>query len=379
MKKIYFVLSVLFLFGSISIAAEDGQGQSQVPANETSADENRVGGLNTEQLEQLALSKEVRSKELIWLEVNYPGQDEPVSVLALEQKSRMPQAQGAVLILHDKEQHADWPYMIRPLRMSLPDAGWYTLSVNLPYDDAKKLPERSLGPKLIDQVVLTSSVRLALQSGGRTMSSEALGENVVEGQATDEGVEVNETQGEAQLDPSLNNSESENVDIDLADRQKAKKSSLPYRERALLHIKAAMDFLSGKGYQNIIMLGYRSGADLALAHIQPNVSQIPDRGFALVMIDPLLQNSFQIDMAKFFGNEFSAPVLDIVNASSLDSRRLANERAVDARIANMLQYHQVSLNAVESGSFQQSLLRRVRFWLGKYAPGMAATKVSSRR
>jgi len=379
MQKMYFLLSVLFLFGSISMAAEDEQGPSEVPTNEATAEANRVGGLNVERLEQLALSKEVRSKELIWLEVSYPGQDEPVSVLALEQKPRIPQAQGAVLILHDKEQHADWPYMIRPLRMSLPDAGWYTLSVNLPYEGAKKLPERSLEPKLIDQIVLTDSVRLALQSGGRAVSSESSGESVDEEQTTEETAVVNEAQNETQMDPSSNSSESENVDIDLADRQKTKKNSLPYRERALIHIKAAMDFLSGKGYQNIIMLGYRSGANLALAHIQPNVSQIPERGFALVMIDPLLESSFQIDMAKFFGNEFRAPVLDIVNASSLVSRRLANERAIEARIANMLQYHQVSLNATESGSFQQSLLRRVRFWLGKYAPGMAATKVSSRR
>jgi len=366
----YFVVVWLLLGGAYTAAEEEQSPSEPEPINkEESSESGRVGALISEHSEQLALSLEVKPNELVWLKVKYPDQDELVSVLALEQKPRMPQAQGAVLILHDKEQHADWPYLIRPLRMSLPDAGWHTLSVNLPYENSQKYPERSLGAKLNDQITLTEPISLALQLPA-VRAKKANKESVEELPVPD---------AEAQSEATDNASESGNVDIDLAEQQKGKKPTLPYRDRSLLHIKAAMDYLHGEGYQNIVIAGYRTGADLALDHIKPNVPQIPKEGFALVMVDPLLQNDYQTDMAKFFGKNFQAPVLDIVNGANLESRRLANERAVGARIANMSSYHQVSLTTNESGAFQVSLLRRVRYWLGKYAPGMAATKISSRR
>jgi len=150
-------------------SAEEGEDTLDMPVESASestgglVESDRVGGLDAEQLEQLALSEEVKPNELVWLKVNYPEQEEPVSVLALEQKPRMAQGQGAVLILHDKEQHANWPYLIRPLRMSLPDSGWDTLSVNLPYEDAQKFPERSMGVKVSDQIILTDQITSALQ------------------------------------------------------------------------------------------------------------------------------------------------------------------------------------------------------------------------
>jgi len=365
-------------------SAEEEANTPDVPVDGVSentgglAEFDRVGGLNAEQLEQFALSEEVKPNELVWLKVQYPEQDESVSVLALEQKPRMAQVQGAVLIIHDKEQHADWPYLIRPLRMSLPDSGWYTLSVNLPYEDAQKFTERSIGVKVSDQIILTDQISSALQvpavrvgqgvSPSETSSGDASAEEVIP--LGDDEVPMS-VEPEKQV--------SENVDIDLAGKNKAKKIALSYKERALLHIKAAIDYLQGEGYQNIIIVGYRAGADLALDHIKPNISQIPKRGFALVMVDPILKIEYQTGIADFFGKKFKAPILDIVNGASLESRELARERNIGARIAGIENYHQVSLTANQGGAFQQSLIRRIRFWSEKYAPGMAATKVSTRR
>ncbi|OOZ37619.1 DUF3530 family protein [Solemya velesiana gill symbiont] len=39
---------------------------------------------------------------------------------------------GGVILLHDREAHPDWRYVISPLRMELPESGWETLSIQLP-------------------------------------------------------------------------------------------------------------------------------------------------------------------------------------------------------------------------------------------------------
>ena len=44
-------------------------------------------------------------------------------------------AKGAVLILHDRNQHPDWPSVIHPIRAGLPAFGWSTLSIQLPVSD----------------------------------------------------------------------------------------------------------------------------------------------------------------------------------------------------------------------------------------------------
>jgi hypothetical protein len=386
LTKKYIVL-VLFLVCSAFAEAEIGEtSTSDAPADTPSKSidkPQRIGLLNMEQQKQLALSEAVEPNEVVWLKVKYPEQDELVKVLALEQKPRIAQAQGAVLILHDTEQHADWPYFIRPLRMSLPDAGWDTLSINLPYENVQKIPERSFDVKSSDQVILTDQITSALQVPAARKEEEEQTSEI-----TDDDAATDDTSSEEALasdvadvpvDEGQAKQEGEKVDIDLADKNKAKRVMLSYTERALLHTNAAIDYLKGEGYQNIIIVGYRAGANLALEHIKPNVSQIPKRGFALVMVDPVLKAEYQTAMAEFFGDKFRAPILDIADGTSLESEALARERAVGARIAEIENYHQVSLTVNQSGPFQQSLIRRIRFWLEKYAPGMAATKVSPQR
>lgn len=371
------VLILLLASSAFVFAEEEAPISPDLPAGlpvNNPEESERVGVLNAEQVAQLALSKEVKQNEVVWLKVKYPELDDQVNVLALQQKPRVAQAQGAVLILHDKEQHADWPYLIRPLRMSLPDAGWETLSINLPYDTPLKLPERKLGVKSSDQIILTEQITSALQVPAvrKELEEKAQSDDAMVAESIDSTDNIADAE-------DLENQTEKAVDIDLADKNKAKKITLSYKERALLHIKAAIEHLEGEGYQNIIMVGYRAGADLAFEHLQPSVAQIPARGFALIIVDPVLKVEYQSDMASFFGNKFKAPILDIVNGSSLGSRTLARERAIGAKVAEIENYHQVSLTVNQSASVQQTLIRRVRFWLEKYAPGMAATKLSSRR
>ena len=41
-------------------------------------------------------------------------------------------AQGAVILLHGMGVHPDWPDVIQPLRIALPEYGWSTLSIQMP-------------------------------------------------------------------------------------------------------------------------------------------------------------------------------------------------------------------------------------------------------
>jgi len=61
-----------------------------------------------------------------WLPVN------DLKVLSIYTPSETEPARGAAIILHGIGAHPDWPDVIHPLRTRLPEAGWTTLSVQMP-------------------------------------------------------------------------------------------------------------------------------------------------------------------------------------------------------------------------------------------------------
>jgi len=329
----------------------------------------RVGALDSETLTQQALSEEVKEKEVTWLEVQYSEEDEIRSVLALTLKPKIPQAQGAVLLLHDKGQHADWPDVIGPLRKSLPNNGWYTLSLSLPHDRRVETPERSLSPKAVEKISVTPAQKLSIRAASSRGSSSGKenSSGVADQPASSESQEENQSQDSGD--------QSEPVDIDLADK-KQKEPKLTAEERADIHIKAGMDHLRNNGYQNIIIVAYRAASNLALNHIKDKATNIPSKGFAMVLVDPVLSPDYQDDLSQALGVGFKAPIMDIYFNSDIDVRELASERSASANVAKASRYMQVSLVANEPSLLQASLIRRIRFWLEKYAPGMSARKVS---
>ena len=75
-----------------------------------------------------------------------PGAD---AFAAVEMPSQTDSTRGGVILLHGRGFHADWPENIGPLRVGLSEAGWYTLSLQMPvleksakyYDYVPILPE----------------------------------------------------------------------------------------------------------------------------------------------------------------------------------------------------------------------------------------------
>ena len=75
-----------------------------------------------------------------------PGAD---SFTAVQMASQTDTTRGGVILLHGRGFHADWPENIGPLRVGLSEAGWHTLSLQMPvleksakyYDYVPILPE----------------------------------------------------------------------------------------------------------------------------------------------------------------------------------------------------------------------------------------------
>jgi hypothetical protein len=92
--------------------------------------------------------------------------------LALYRPANGANGQGAVLIVADDGQHPDWPGPVRYLRNSLPQHGWATLSLALPYQPSKEnktLQEQSPLPPL------ETSAKLTLRLQGAMTHIQSLG------------------------------------------------------------------------------------------------------------------------------------------------------------------------------------------------------------
>jgi pimeloyl-ACP methyl ester carboxylesterase len=77
-----------------------------------------------------ALRAQLKDGEVINLKV---GDKEVLALFTAQTRGR---ELGAVVLLHDLNGHPDWPAVIHPLRRQLPDAGWHTLSLQLPHADS---------------------------------------------------------------------------------------------------------------------------------------------------------------------------------------------------------------------------------------------------
>lgn len=304
---------------------------------------------------QQILANETPASEHVWLDINYPDTSYVQRSLGLQQDPRLPNAQGAVLILPEIGQHADWPGSVRHLRTTLPDSGWYSLSISLPQKEVSKPPTRSLPEKQQDELILNDTLRSALAAPPVRKEADSTGEE------TEQNEPSPETTGNE-----------ESVDINLSERNESDAPIPPLPEQAIAHIKAAMDHLTANGYRNIILIALGQSAEHALQYLKPLAASFKDRGFALILIDAQLQAPFDKNISEALGKDFQAPIMDIIRTTRDPERTNEKMRLKMARAANISRYEQVKLAALDT----KTLVKRIDSWLRVQAPGMAATKVS---
>ena len=89
------------------------------------------------------------------------------SFLGLFLPAASPAPQGAVLLIGDQGEHANWPELISPARQQLSEAGWHTLSIALPDAlslrlDLEKATSEGLADARASQII--GRIALALDS-----------------------------------------------------------------------------------------------------------------------------------------------------------------------------------------------------------------------
>tara|TARA_R110002167_G_scaffold252094_4_gene458372 strand:- start:1393 stop:2472 length:1080 start_codon:yes stop_codon:yes gene_type:complete len=355
MQKIVLVFTLISLFTILNSALAEPE--NGVDANETLSAE-RAAYLDPELKNQMALANTLKDYETVWLDVNYPDISDARKILAISRPSLIVEKKGAVLLLHDKEQHADWPEVIRPLRKNLPKWGWFTLSVNLPDETREQAPQRVLEAKEFDQVMMNTNLKNNLDSGVRVRNEL-------------EEKEASETIDDASKAPPTDleqSNDGESVDIDLAAQKKqADLNKIPYDIRSLSHIEKAYEYLQSQNYQNIVLIAYGHSAELAFQYIKAHQTATNSPGFTLILIEPSLTQAYLLDLSEWLGKGFKAPILEIIDrndAEEAESRKYAVLRAGAEK------YRQTFLNINNNEIFDENLSRRVRTWLDTNAPGL---------
>lgn len=199
-------------------------------------------------------------------------------------------AHGAAIVLHAMGGHADWPQTISPIRTSLPEHGWTTLSIQLPVI----APENQI------------------EDYGKTL------------------------------------------------------------QQAAERIKAAVRCLRERKFLNIVVIGHSFGAASTLAYLEKEEKQ---KVMALVAIG-LHDYAFvkpALDLLGLIGKS-KIPVLDIYGSRDFKQViKQAPDRRLAAKKGNNRHYTQLEVDGADHyfNKMENVLVKRIRGWLDKAAPGMS--------
>ncbi len=361
MQLIYLTSGCILLFGLLTMTSGKVLAEEQTNVGNNVFE--RPAYLDPEHKKQMALANSLKAHETVWLDVSYPDVSESIKVLAITNPSLIAEKQGAILFLHDKEQHADWPEIIHPLRKSLPKAGWFTLSVSLPDETRVALPSRELDPKAFDQLIISESLKKNLDSGVRNRQDpeSSLNENQSStGEADTETVPVEQS-----------SEDSESVDIDLAvANNEPDLNKIPYDVRVLKHIEKAYEYLQSQSFQNIVIIAYRHSAEQVLQYVKAHSGEISSPGLALIFIEPVIPEAYLIDISEWLGKDFPVPILDIINKNNQQAGQDAEVRRLSLLRSGAKEYKQLHITITNNEIFDESLSKRIKLWLDTNAPGM---------
>ena len=273
-------------------------------------------------------------------------------------------AQGVVILLPGVGETFDWPIVIGPLRRKLPDAGWHTLSLNLPEPPSAQLTtEKFIADPVPEQIVLEPPLPAAIEPE----ETELTEETASTAKELDDIEEPGETLIEIE-DLAEELTEDTATDTDSAPLAPVAVAPLPipaYPQRINDFIQAAISYAETLNAKEIVLLGHHERAHWVLNYpaAQTSTSLTPIR---LVLIAP--RNSHLVDTPyEELIRISSLPIADFYYKGVFAEQQAAQQRLNASRRAALRNYHQVALNA-DSGTRnveQEQLFRRVKGWLNK--------------
>ncbi|WP_191601043.1 DUF3530 family protein [Marinomonas algicola] len=265
-KKRGFFQLITFATGLIlsltTLAAEDDE--TETPPAQSAA----TGG--TREAIDLASPQAQRINALIAsISINRAHEIETIespndAFLGLFRESTTGDPQGCILLLHGNNEHPDWPQVISPIRNSLIDNSWCTLSIEIP-DTTKRFELPSLPNR-----------------------ENATGNS-------DENTSTQPQEGE---------------------------KTLPNEEIVFNRIELARQHLQEKGYNRLVFLGHGSGGAYALKYAVDNAIS----GSALLLIEPVSPTPFSdYEIAELI-EVVRLPVLDYYFDTHDKNNRFAQYR-----------------------------------------------------
>ena len=260
---------------------------------------------------------------------------------------------GNVLILHDNQQHPDWPGTIHALRTELPQNGWSTLSISVPYFDVRvPLPKREekADVMLKSEAAPEENEKTNPTDNGESEGAETPDDEVPKNtmEAASDAVEAREMateQGEDNLPPSIE-----------------------YPKEAIPNIveQRIRDGISTLQEQNslpIIVIATGLSATWAINRIvKMQSSDIK----GLVVIDPVIPTGVSdFDIEKDIVN-LKIPVLDIIPTTG--QRSPANQRRRSMKKAGNPLYQQrvIAGSALNFNQQSHQVVMSVRGWWKRY-------------
>lgn len=267
------------------------------------------------------------------------------------------QAHGMVILLPGSEETFDWPVTIGPLRRKLPDAGWHTLSLNLPTAPAIGLPAgQSIAEPVAEQIIVYAPMPAEFESPG-----------IDEPEPIEAEPEpADETAEESIAEDPLSEDTPTATFATIAPPSKPKPMPLPdYPQRISNFIDAAIAHAQTLNAAEIILLGHHEGAHWALDYAAKNAtsSPIPMR---IALIAPRSSDFLNVSYENLIEAN-TRHLADFYYKNHAAEQKAAQQRLYASRRANVQHYHQIALTTASGvqNIEQERLFRRVKGWLNK--------------
>lgn len=361
------LIAPLFTCTAVSYAAEEPDEPATKASNNPKAAANQRVLSNTTLKRSQSLLEHMRlfdrEDEIITLETsiytteatnpNTPAEPQKDSFygLYLEQESSNPQ--GAILILHDNQQHGHWPEVIAPIREYLPQFGWSTLAIELPDTPARTRTPREIAPPAVPKESSVESAEIT--------SPETEAETEAEKDAEPALPRLQELPALAEDDAKEENTESE----------KKLSPKIMHQQQNANRILAAVNHLKSLNQLNIVILGHGTGAAWAIDYIQKQDKDSAEAttGLTLITIDALTSQFTPEKMHEQI-KDIKVPYLDLIHPEQTRAVQLAKKRLrilKRTKTAN----HQQFITPVMSGygDTESPTSRRIRGWLKNNAAG----------
>lgn len=263
------------------------------------------------------------------------------------------QPHGLVILLPGIGESFNWPTAIGPLRNKLPDAGWHTLSLNLPPPPDTEIDIPSiLAEPVAEQIVIEPPAPAAPIDIQEPDTSDLPEENTTEEAPEDQPEMVEEviTEGD---DAALAAEPAAPVIEALP--------PLTYPERITSFLDAAFDYAKQLQAPEVIILGHHEGAYWALKYA---AEQPPAAAPPVVLIAPRTHRQASFSYEKLIEANTSA-IADFYYNGDRVTEAAAKQRLQASKRAGLEHYQQIGLTTAHPSIAQEHLFRRVKGWLNQ--------------